>query len=215
MTDKLNNIMNKQAIHMIGVYTATMWLTFAGTVCASGEVGIDARIESAVIDASEAGYRFSVKMNAAGALESIEVEWAGKKLSFDKKDFGSVERVLIGGVTMVAPGPEATGRQDTVIMVLPYNEQRLFTDNDRTERHQFDVARLQFIDGKLQVWQKAEAIKGKTGKWKLTSKGLVSSDVSDGIKKVDANGVHDDGEISAPENPYIRIRIYEDSPRER
>jgi hypothetical protein len=48
---------------ILRVIPAIIRLTLAGTACASGEGGIAARIGSVVIDASQAGYRFSVKMD--------------------------------------------------------------------------------------------------------------------------------------------------------
>jgi len=80
----------KRGIHHLGVYATILWLAFAGKVCGSGEGGVGIRFESVVIVAPEAGYRFSVKMDAEDALELIEVDWEGKKFSFSKKDFGQV-----------------------------------------------------------------------------------------------------------------------------
>jgi len=202
----------KPAIHHIGIYAAILCLAFAGPVGASGEGGIITRFESVVIDASEAGYRFSVKMDHNEALKLIEVDWSGKKFSFDKNDFGLVSRVYMRGIRMVASTPYSTGKQDTVIMVLPYNVKLVDNDKDDTVRYQYDVVRLRFSKGKLTGWEKAESIEGKQGKWKLTDKGEIISHVVNGINKVDANGVHDNGEESWPNNPYSEFKIYEDSP---
>ena len=202
----------KSAIHHLGVYATILWLAFAGKVCGSGgEGGIGIRFESVVIDAPEAGYRFSVKMDAKDALELVEVDWEGKKFSFSKKNFGQVKEVFMQGVRMVAPTPYSTGKQDTVIIVLPYNKEWVGNDKDKTERYQFDVVRLHFSRGKLDMWEKAESIEGRPGHWKMTWKSEIKSEVVDGVK-VGADGVHDGGEVSKMENPYARIKIYEDSP---
>jgi hypothetical protein len=34
-------------------------------------------------------------------LELIEVDWAGKKFSFNKKDFGQIERVHVRGFILI------------------------------------------------------------------------------------------------------------------
>ena len=200
----------KRAIYIICAFTTTVWLASAGTGCASGEGGIAARIASCKIDAAEAGYRFSVKMDKDDALELIEVDWAGKKFSFNKKDFGQIERVYVRGFRMVAPTEYSTGKQDAVIMVLPYNLKQVESDKDKTTRYQYDVVRLYFDNGKLSVWQKAEAIEGRPGKWKLTDKGEIISHVVDGVDKVDTTGVHDNGEESGKDNPYLELKFYED-----
>jgi hypothetical protein len=201
----------KRAIHHLCVYATILWLAFAGKVCGSGEGGVGICFESVVIVAHEAGYRFSMKMDAEDALELIEVDWEGKKFSFSKKDFGQVKPVFMRGVKMVAPTPYSSGKQDTVIMVLPYNKERVESDKDKTKRYQFDVVRLHFSKGKLDMWEKAESIEGRLGHWKLTSKGEIESHVVDGVDKVDAQGVHDCGEAEREENPYAEIKIYEDS----
>lgn len=201
----------KIAILATGTCATIAWLAFAGAVCGSGEGGVGVRFESVVLDASEAGYRFSMKMDAKETLELIEVEWSGKKFSFGRKDFGLIERVFIQGVKISAPTPYSTGKQDQVIIVLPYNVKSVRIDGDKPLRDRFDVIRLHFDNGKLSMWEKAESIEKKPGEWKLTSKGEIASDVVDGVDRVDSNGVHDNGKASGDENPYARIRIYEDS----
>lgn len=198
-------------MRILRVFPSIIWLALTGTACASGEGGIAARIESVVIDASEAGYRFSVKMDKDDTLELIDVEWAGKKFSFNKKDFGQIGHVFIRGIKMVAPTEFSTGKQDSVIVVLPYNKERMESADGKSTHYQIDVVRLHFHKGELTIWEKAEAIEGKPGKWKLTNKGEITSHVKDGVERVDADGVHDNGEHSGTENPYARITVYEDS----
>jgi hypothetical protein len=111
---------------------------------------------------------------------------------------------------MVARTEYSTGKQGAVIMVLPYNMKPVEIDKRKTTRYQYDVVRLYFDNGKLIVWQKAEAIEERPGKWKLTNKGEIVSHVVDGVDKVDAAGVHDNGEASGKDNPYLKLKFYED-----
>ena len=98
-------------------------------------------------------------------------------------------------------------------MVIPYNKNLIESAENTRNQYQIDVVRLRFDHGDLILWQKAEAIDGRPGFWKYTSKGDVNSHVIDGIDKVDANGVyHDPEERSGKENPYARVSLYEDSP---
>ena len=200
-----------KAIHIISAFITIVWLASAGTGRASGEGSVGARIAGVEIEAAEAGYRFSVKMDKEDALELIEVDWADKKFSFNKKDFGQIDQVYVKGFWMVAPTTYSKGKQDTVILVLPYNVEPVESDTDNTTRYQYDVVRLHFINGELKLWQKATAIKDREGQWQLSSKEFVISNVVDGVDKVDANGVHDDGEESGQDNPYSDgYKVYED-----
>ena len=52
-----------------------------------------------------------------------------------------------------------------------------------------------------------EAVEGKPGEWKLTSKGEIISDVVDGVDRVDKNGVYDNGSATSKNNPYDKRPI--------
>jgi hypothetical protein len=167
---------------------------------ASGEGGVIAEIEQIVIRADAAGYKFTLSIDNTNSLKTIKVEWGGKVFEFGKKAFGQLDFPDFREYHVKAPTPNSMGKQDHVIMILPYNRESV-GDGDKSY-NQWDVVRLHFNKGDLFMWEKAEAVEGKPGEWKLTSKGDIISNVVDGVDTVDKNGVHDNGSASSKKNPY-------------
>lgn len=170
------------------------------TVAASGEGGVTAEIKQIVIEAAEAGYKFTLSTDDKNSLRSIKVEWGGKVFEFGKETFGRLDSPDFREYHFKAPTPNSMGKQDHVIMILPYNRSSAGEGDESYD--QWDVVRLHFNKGDLFIWEKAEAVEGKPGEWKLTSKGEVISDVVDGVDRVDKNGVYDNGSHKSKKNPY-------------
>lgn len=176
-------------------------------VAASGEGGVIDKIEQIVVKADAAGYKFTLSTDDANSLKIIRVEWGGKVFEFGKEAFGELNFPDFREYDLKAPTPNSMGKQDHVIMVLPYNRDSVGEGDD--SYNQWDVVRLHFNKGDLFMWKKAEAVEGKPGEWKLTSKGEIISDVVDGVDRVDKNGVYDNGSATSKKSPYNEWPIRE------
>ena len=172
---------------------------------ASGEGGVVAEIEQIVIKADAAGYKFTFSTDDKGFLRTIKVEWSERVFEFGKEAFGEVKFPDYREYHVKAPTPNSMGKQNHVIVILPYNRDSVGEDDETY--NQWDVVRLHFNKGDLFMWEKAEAVEGKPGEWKLTSKGEVVSDVVDGVDRVDNNGVYDNGSATSKKNPYDKWPI--------
>jgi hypothetical protein len=187
------------------------WTTFAilaiaiflpSPVQASAEGGVIAEIRQIVIEAREAGYKITLSTDDKNFLHKIKVEWGGNVAEFGVEAFGQVESPDFGSYYVRAPTENSRGKQDHVILILPYNQN--FVKEGDESYNQWDFIRIHFNKGRLEIWQKAEAVIGKPGKWKLTSKGEMISDVVDGVDRVDKNGVYDNGNHTSKKNPYAQ-----------
>ncbi len=176
----------------------------------SSEGDISAIFEQATLNAAEAGYRFEFSTDDKGGLVGIGVQWGGKTSIFKREHFGNIEGAYLRGVRLSAPTAIAGGKQDTVIVVLPFNIHVVDSGKDDSKK-QWDVIRLHFHKGKFWQWDRSEAIKGQSGNWKLTSWGEMEGDeiTEDGQVK---GKILDQGEHKSDENPYSRIRITDESP---
>lgn len=167
------------------------------SVAASGEDGVITEIEQLVVRADSAGYKFTLSTDDANSLKTIKVEWGGKVLEFGKEAFGELEFPDFREYDLKTPTPNS---MEHVIMILPYNRESVGEGDE--SYNQWDAVRLHFNKGELFMWEKAEAVDGKPGEWKLTSKGEIISDVVNGVDRVDKNGVYDNGSATSKRNPY-------------
>ncbi len=167
---------------------------------ASGEGGVISEIEQIVIKADAAGYKFTLLTDDTNSLKAIKVDWGGTIFEFGKDTFGQLVSPDFREYHIYAPTPNSTGEQNYVILILPYNRDSV-GDGDESY-NQWDVVRLHFNKGNLFMWQKAEAVEGRPGEWRLTSKGEIISEVIDGVDRVNENGVYDNGFTTSTKNPY-------------
>ena len=171
---------------------------------ASSEGSVPSQIQSMVIKTTEAGWAFTLTLNEEGALDEIEANWGGKSMSFNSKHFGQVPRAAIQHYRISVLTKFGQGKHDHVILIIPYNERDIDVDGGKSYYTAYDAVRIHFSNkGQIPIWQRAEAVEQKPGLWKLTSKGEILSEVVDGVDRVDANGVYDNGTHKGKKNPYI------------
>lgn len=195
MSQPFNYRMNWIAVVILAIATI-----LPNPAAGSGEGGVMTQIKQIVIKADAAGYKFTLSTDDTNSLGAIKVEWGGKVFEFGKEAFGRMNRPDFREFHVKAPTPNSMGKQDHLIIILPYNRDTV-GKGDKAYT-QWDVVRLHVNKGNLFMWEKAEAAEGKPGEWTLTSKGDVISDVVDGVDRVDKNGVYDNGSATSKRNPY-------------
>ncbi len=174
---------------------------------ASSDSFVASHIESMVIHAKEAGWRFTLELDDKHSLQKVVAEWEGKKLELTSKDFGEVPRAFIEDYSLSVERSFNSGKQDSIILTLPYNETWFRDPKDPKGGKEYSVfcaIRLHFNKGKLAFWERMEAIEDKPEEWKLTSKGYVERAVVDGVNRVDANGIYHGNGRKGKENPFLR-----------
>lgn len=187
----------------------TLQLAVSLMASGSGEGVVGMYFEETTLNTADAGYRFRISTDKEGDLTRIGVEWEGHTFDFSTKHFGEVKRAYVRGVVVKSPTVYSTGRQERVIIVLPYNRGTVEAGGE--EREQWDVIRLYFHKGKLERWDRAEAIQGQPGKWKLSNWGEMEGDfITEGGEV--KGPVFDQGEHTGKENPFSAFTIVKDNP---
>ena len=166
-------------------------------VLADGEGGIAAAFTSVEVSAGDSGYKFSFSFHENGGLKEISGGWEGKKFAFDGKSLGDISKIYVRGLKFAAPISHSQGKQRHVIVVLPFNVQRV-VKGDEEWRHS-DVVRIHFDEGDLVSWEKATADPKDPTKWLLSSweKG---------------GEVTEEGTATTKGNPYAVFEFNDESP---
>jgi len=158
--------------------------SFAG---ASGETSIPHQVSSVELIVGESGYKFRLDALGGRKLGSVVVIWNDLSNTLKEADFGEVDEVLLDKIAIKALTPMAKGRQERVVLLIPYRERSLMRNGEIS--YSSDVIRLLFDKNKLIMWERSEAVDDSLGRWALS--------FCYAGKEVVKNGI-----VDSPGNPY-------------
>ncbi len=179
-------------------WVLAMLLSTVPVANGSAEGSVFNNMTEATFQTLEAGYRFVIKLDDKKRLFSLTAIWKGKEFKVPKEELPHLEDVDLRNVDILAPHDVAAGPQDSVILVMTFDQEFRKAPAGRKAPVGAEpedsvrvpnVIRVSFHEGKFTDWEKAVSLGEDSKAWKLSTKNVGEAEVP--------NGKHE-----SLENPY-------------